>query len=142
MNKGAHRPLAMKLCLVPAFLFNSLPAVFGAKCVQLIDTIHLQLYCNCSSSLFIMCNMHFILKLKHSNGTIFIPIMSDILKRCSGLTPGQDDVSERNEVNYKCGHTQCHYGQPAEKRHSPVESTGKRHKSSVRFFAVFRFDVY
>lgn len=66
----------------------------------------------------------------------------DILKRGSGLTPGQDDVSERNEVNDKGGHTQWHDGQPAEKRHSPIESTGKRHKSSVSFFAVFTFDVY
>lgn len=68
--------------------------------------------------------------------------MGGIFKSASGLTPGQDDVSERNEVNYKGGHTQCHYGQPAEKRHSPIEGTGKRHKNSVSFLAVFTFNVY
>lgn len=46
------------------------------------------------------------------------------------LTPGQDDVSEGNEVNYNGGYTQSHYGQPAEKRHGPVESACERHRGA------------
>lgn len=50
---------------------------------------------------------------------------------CNGwqLTPGQYDVSERNEVHHKSGCTQGKYGQPAEERHSPIESTENTEKS-------------
>lgn len=48
------------------------------------------------------------------------------------LTPGQYDVSERNVVHHKSGCTQGNYGQPAEERHSPIESTENTEKSEKR----------